>query len=74
MFLCGELKHIEKKIVHEARRRAERCAVAAGQVKVEAQGEEKLEDLLDLRAVQRLSIGSHGHWNKTIGRVRGSLV
>lgn len=50
--------------MHEARTRAGRCAAAASQIKVEAQGEEKLEDLLDLGGAERLSIGLRGDWNK----------
>lgn len=39
--------------------------------KVEAQGEEKLEDLLDLGGAGRLSIGLRGDWNKAIGWICG---
>lgn len=39
--------------------------------KVEAQGEEKLEDLLDLGGAERLSIGLRGDWNKAIGWICG---
>lgn len=39
--------------------------------KVEAQGEEKLEDLLDLGGAERLSIGLRGDWNKAMGWIRG---
>lgn len=35
------------------RSRAGRCAATASQIKVEAQGEEKLEDLLDLGGAER---------------------
>lgn len=50
--------------MHEARTRAGRCAAAASQIKVEAQGEEELEDLLDLGGAGRLSIGSREDWNR----------
>lgn len=59
------------KIVHEARTRAGRCAAAASQIKVEAQGEEKLEDLLELGGAERLSIGLRGDWNKAIAWICG---
>lgn len=39
--------------------------------KVEAQGEEKLEDLLDLGGAERLSIGLRGDWNEAMGWIRG---
>lgn len=50
-----------KNVVHEVRSRAGRCAATASKIKVEAQGEEKLEDLLDLGEAERLSLGFHRH-------------
>lgn len=45
------------------RLRAGRCAAAASHIKVEAQGEEKLEDLLDLGGAERLSIDIRFQWD-----------
>lgn len=50
--------------MHEVRSRAGRCAAAASHIKVEAQGEEKLEDLLDLGGAERLSIGLTFQWDQ----------